>query len=50
MWYLMYFIANVLPVVHTLTGCNTTSKANTKKVVLRAVYYDKSKSLVLFGK
>ena len=43
-------IISVLPAVHALTGCDTTSKINTKKAVLKTVFKGHCNKLSNFGK
>ena len=43
-------IISVLPAVHALTGCDTTSKISTKKAVLKTVFKGHCNKLSNFGK
>ena len=43
-------IIKILPTVHTLTGCNTTSKIGTKAAVLKTANACGYEHLCFFGK
>ena len=43
-------IIKILPTVHTLTGCNTTSKTGTKAAVLKTANACGYEHLCFFGK
>ena len=43
-------VRDILPAVHALTGCDTTSKVGTKKAALKAVECTGSELLSGFGK